>query len=75
MEFAYSHKLDLTDAEAAALHILLNAALKRRVSAGVFSSIETCEDAETIGSIHLLRLYAQKADVAGCTVFRDRVHD
>jgi hypothetical protein len=64
MEFAYSHKLDLPDA-----------ALKRQVAAGVFSCIETCENDETIESMHLPRPYAQKAEVAGCTVFRDPVHD
>ena len=42
---------------------------------GVFSTIETCESAETIESMHLLQLYAQKAEVADCTIFRDRAHD
>ncbi len=75
MEFAYSHKLDLPDAEAAALHILPYAALQRQIAAGVFSTIQTCEETGTIESLHLPRLYAQKAEVADCTIFWDRVHD
>jgi 4-amino-4-deoxy-L-arabinose transferase-like glycosyltransferase len=73
MEFAYSHKLNLPDAEAASLRILSNAALKRQVASGVFSTVETCEEAETIESLNLPRLYAHKAEVADCAVFWDKV--
>jgi hypothetical protein len=74
MEFAYSHKLDLPDAEAAALHILTNAALKQQLAAGVFGAVETCDDADAIESLNLPRLYAHRTEVADCTIFWSRVH-
>jgi hypothetical protein len=73
MEFSYSHKLELPDAEATPLHILTNAKLKQLAAQGVFSTVETCEDTETIESFNLPRLYSQRAKVGDCDVFWDRV--
>jgi hypothetical protein len=64
MEFWYSHRLDLPEAQAALLHILPNSQLKRMVAAGVFDTVETCDDAAAIEPF-----YAQKAPVDDCVVF------
>jgi len=72
MEFSYSHKLELPDAEAASLHILPGSELNRRVAAGAFSTVGICENTDVIEALDLPRLYAQKAEIADCTVFWDK---
>lgn len=70
MEFSASHKLDLPMSQAAPLHILPGAELKRRVQAGAYSTVETCDDEDTIKYYALDELYRQSAEIAStCKVF------
>ena len=73
MECDDSHKLALPPALAASLHIVPRTELNQRIKAGMFSVVETCEDEDEIKNLGLLRLYAQKAEIAGCNVFWDKV--
>lgn len=76
MEFGYSHTIgDLTPERAAKLHILSNAEVTRRVQAGAYSTIETCDDdTEFIDSLELSKLYRQRAEISGCAVYWERIH-
>ncbi len=71
MEFSYSHDIDsLSAARSAELHILSDAEIKRRVEAGAFATIETCDDdKDFIQSLKLSSLYSQRAEVWGCAVY------
>ena len=73
MESADSHKLQLTPALAAMLHVVPRPELDRQVKAGVFNTIETCADDDTIKELGLAKTYAMKQDFDDCTVYWDRV--
>ncbi|MGD1091169.1 MAG: hypothetical protein ABSB35_04150 [Bryobacteraceae bacterium] len=73
MEFQYAHKLELPAAEAASLHIVSNSELQKRLEAGVYSTVETCEDNDKIESMNLPRLYSQKDALDDCNVFWDKL--
>jgi hypothetical protein len=73
MELEDSHKLEFSAAMAERLHIVPGTELTRRIKAGVFHTVQTCEDEETIEELGLERLYAQKAALGDCTVFWDKV--
>jgi hypothetical protein len=73
MEFAYAHKIEMPEAEAAELRILPNSVLMRQLAAGAFSAVETCDDDEKIAPLGLPRLYAKEAKVEECAVFWDKV--
>lgn len=73
MELEDSHKLEFPAAMAERLHIVPGTELTRRIKAGMFHTVQTCEDEETIEELGLERLYAQKAALSGCTVFWDKV--
>ncbi|HEV2689995.1 MAG TPA: hypothetical protein VGV35_15655 [Bryobacteraceae bacterium] len=71
MEFAAAQKLDIPMSEAAPLHVLPNVELDRRVKAGVFDTIELCDD-DRIKELGLADLYAKSVEIAGCTVFWEK---
>ena len=68
MEFDYSHELKLPANQAAALHIVPQTELKRRVAAGMFSTAVTCDEDED-NDLELPKLYSHKAEVQDCMVF------
>lgn len=74
MEFAYSHDVDTLPAERARdYHIASFAAIRRQVEAGVYSTIQTCdEDTGFIQSLNLPARYRQRAAIANCAVYWDR---
>ncbi|HYL77447.1 MAG TPA: hypothetical protein VEU96_24750 [Bryobacteraceae bacterium] len=71
MEFGQAQKLDIPMAEAAPLHILPHAELDRRVKAGMYDTIEICDD-DRIKELGLADLYAKSQEIAGCTVFWEK---
>ena len=75
MEFRDSQKLNLPVAAAASLHILSRGELAKRVQAGMFSTVETCDDQDDERTLELglPQIYAQKAVVHECRIFWDRV--
>ncbi|MGD0497381.1 MAG: hypothetical protein ABSC23_02990 [Bryobacteraceae bacterium] len=75
MEFSYSHAIEsLPAGRAAELHILPNSEIRRRVAAGAYATIETCDDdTDFIQSLDLTKLYRQRADVWGCAVYWDKI--
>ncbi len=68
MQFEPAHKLDMPLAQAVPLHILPGPELQRRVKAGVYATVETCDD-DKIDEFHLDKLYAHKATMSDCSVF------
>ncbi len=72
MEYADSHKLQLPPEVARRLHVVSRSEVERWVKAGVFSTVETCEDEETIEKLGLKRTYSQSAAFGDCQVFWDR---
>lgn len=71
MEFPDSQKLNLPAALAASLHIVARAELAKRVQAGMFQTVETCddEDDERILIFNLPQVYSQEAEVHDCRIF------
>jgi hypothetical protein len=70
MEFPASHAVNLPADKLAALHIVPQAELERRVHAGEFATAETCKgDEEEMEALELPKLYAQAYTIAGCTVY------
>jgi len=72
MEFSYSHQLELPPAQAAALHIISNAELKRLVAARTYVTAESC-DSDVMDSLKLATMYVHKEDIEDCTVFWELV--
>lgn len=74
MELEDSHKLELLPADLARLfHILPKSELDRRVAAGVYNTVATCEDDEDVLAAWALpRRYAHKADLGDCAVYWGR---
>ena len=68
MEHADAHKLSLSPSEAALLHVVPKAEIERRVKAGEFATVVTCEDDET-NDVDDWDVFSQKADFDRCTVF------
>ena len=68
MEHADAHKLKLSPAEAATLHVVPKSEVERRVKAGEFPTTVTCDDDDT-NDVDDWDVYAQKADFDRCTVF------
>src|SRR5450432_2864420 len=74
MEVEDSHGLKLPPAEAALLHVVPRDELRKRIEAGMFDTVQTCEeDEDTIQALGLRRLYARSAVIAPCSVFWDKV--
>ncbi len=70
-ELYYSHKLNLPPAEAALMHILTEAEVKRQVQAGMFATAYSCDD-DQIDDFGLKKLYQQHVDLDDCSIFWDR---
>ncbi|HEX4772820.1 MAG TPA: hypothetical protein VH351_18450 [Bryobacteraceae bacterium] len=68
LEFSYSHKVDLPPKEAERLHIIPTKELAAQMKAGVYATVETCDD-DKIDDWHLAELYKQRKDVADCSIF------
>jgi hypothetical protein len=71
MELNDSHKLNALPADLTALlHVVPRTELNRRITAGEFSTVETCDDDdEKIEALHLPQLYSQRAELSGCAVY------
>lgn len=68
MEFSYAHKLNLSPAEEAKLHIVSDKELLEQTKAGRFAVFETCND-DRIDQWHLDQLYQHRQDFDDCAVF------
>ena len=74
LEHQNSHKpLPLAPAFLAALHVIPQTELDRRTKAGMFSTVASCEDEETVDALGLPKMYRQHADAGQCTVYWDLV--
>ncbi|SPE30538.1 conserved hypothetical protein [Candidatus Sulfopaludibacter sp. SbA3] len=69
LEFAYSHKLTLPAAQAAALHILPQSEVDRQLSSGRYRTVYICEDDETYDRLGLPKLYPHKEEIEDCALF------
>jgi hypothetical protein len=70
LELYYTHKLNLPAAEAALMHIVTDAEVKRQVQSGMFATAYSCDDDE-IDDLGLKKLYQQHAEMDDCTIFWD----
>ena len=70
-ELFYSHKINLPPAEAALMHIITDAEVKRRVQSGMFATAYSCDD-EEIDDYGLEKLYQQRVDMDDCSIFWGR---
>ena len=70
MEFSYSHKLHLPPSEGAVLHIVPEKELEQQVKAGVYATLQTCND-DRIDDWNLGKVYKQRADIGDCSIFWD----
>jgi hypothetical protein len=70
-ELYYTHKVNLPPAEAALMHIVTEAEVKRQVQSGMFATAYSCDDDE-IDDLGLKQMYRQHADLEDCTIFWDR---
>jgi hypothetical protein len=71
MELNDSHKLNSLPADLTALlHVVPRTELDRRITAGEFNTVETCDDDnEKIEALHLPQLYSQRVELSGCAVY------
>jgi hypothetical protein len=67
-ELFYSHKVNLPPAEAALMHIVTEAEVKRQVQSGMFATAYSCDDGE-IDDWGLEKLYQQRVDMDDCSIF------
>jgi hypothetical protein len=70
-ELYYTHKVNLPPAEAALMHIITEAEVKRQVQSGMFATAYSCDD-DQIDDFGLKKLYQQHVDVDDCTIFWGR---
>ena len=71
MEFQATLKLEIPMSQAAPLHILPGPELARRVKAGAYATISSCDD-DKIKELGLADLYKKKEEIGDdCTVFWD----
>jgi hypothetical protein len=69
-ELSYTHKINLPPAEAALMHIVNEAEVKRELQSGMFATAYTCDRGD-IDNYGLKEMYQQHTDIADCTVFWD----
>ena len=67
-ELSYSHKINLPPADAARIHILTEAEIKRQVQSGRFATAYSC-DSDEIDDWGLEKLYTQHVDMDDCSIF------
>jgi hypothetical protein len=74
LEYDDSHKLNLSAKDSAALHIFNRKELVRRVKAGVYDTVETCDDDDDqeLDDLGLPDVYAQKAVIQDCKIYWQR---
>jgi hypothetical protein len=73
MEYADTHKLRLSKELSAELHVFSKEERQRRLKAGVYDTVASCEDEDkTDKGVDLSSLYKQKTEVGDCTVYWDR---
>ena len=70
-EYISSHKLRLPPALSEFVHIVPQPEIDRRIAAGDYATVQTCEDDDWIKERKLAELYRQKAELAECAVFWD----
>ena len=70
-ELSYTHLVNLPPAEAALMHILNDAEVKRQLQSGMFATAYSCDD-DDIANYGLKSLYKQHVDMEDCTIFWDR---
>jgi 4-amino-4-deoxy-L-arabinose transferase-like glycosyltransferase len=69
MEHANAHKLQLSPAESAVLHVLPKAEVDRQIKAGAFFTAVVCEDEDQVNALKEWKVYSQSAVIQQCTVF------
>ncbi len=69
MEYADTHKLELPAAKAASLHIVPGSEIKRRIQAGVFDAVQSCEEEDYMKKLGLPGVYKHRVDVEECAIF------
>ena len=67
-ELFYSHKVNLPPVEAAQMHIISGAEIKRQVQSGMFATAYSCDDDE-IDDYGLEKLYTQHVDMEDCSIY------
>jgi len=72
MEYADTHKLHLSNELESQLHIFSKEELARRVKAGTYDTVATCEDDDKMNEQNLPSIYKQKVTMGDCAVFWDR---
>jgi hypothetical protein len=70
-EYVSSHSLRLPPDLAAAVKIVPQPEVDRQIAAGMFATVETCEDADWRAARKLPLLYKQKVELNECAVFWD----
>lgn len=73
MELMDSHKLEFPADRAAAQHVVPGSEVARRIRAGEFATVESCEDDEGVPADGLDAVYAHKAEFDDCVVRWGRV--
>jgi hypothetical protein len=68
---SYTRKVNLPPAEAALMHIVNEAEVKRQVQAGVFATAYGCEDGTDIERYDFKNRYKQELKLDDCTLFWD----
>jgi hypothetical protein len=69
-ELSYTHLVNLPAEEAALMHILNEAAVKRQAQSGMFATAYSCDEKD-IDDLGWKTLYKQHAELEGCTIFWD----
>lgn len=69
MEYADTHKLELPAAQENALHIVPGSEVKRRIEAGVYDTIQSCEEEDYMKKLGLPGVYKHREDLEDCTIF------
>jgi hypothetical protein len=72
MEYDDTHKLRLSKELADQLHVFSKEELTRRIKAGDFDTVATCEDDDKANADSLPTLYKQKVSMGDCDVYWDR---
>lgn len=72
LEYEDTHKLRLSKELSAELHIFSKEELLRRVKAGTYDTVATCEDEDKMNEETLPTLYKQKVTIGDCAVFWDK---
>lgn len=68
LEFSYSHKVDIAPKQAALLHIIPAKQLEQQMKAGVYATVESCDD-DKIDDWQLASHYKNRKDIEDCSVF------